>query len=330
MALIGSQISCLKFNYLQSYVRFPKLIQFGFRRKSEDLCFVIHKNRFNLAAKIKESKLNIAISDTQINETLEIFEFNEDQYDGIIINHDSLPDSSNLFLSILNSSLSFWKSKGKKGVWLKILEHQADLVPIALKAGFKYHHAELDYIVLTYWIPNGPSLLPYTATHQIGVGAFVINQNNEVLVVKEKKCLSCCSGVWKIPTGFVNKSEDIFSGVIREVKEETGIDTSFLEVVAFRHAHQVIFDQSDILFICMLKPISFNISIDESEIENATWMALDEFENQEFHKEDEMSRKIIEICKGVFVKSHGGFKAEKLMSKLDDKNSYLYYPNLEA
>lgn len=50
----------------------------------------------------------------------------------------------------------------------------------AMQAGFKYHHAEQAYVMLTYWIPEGPCLLPANASHQVGVGGFVINENNEV------------------------------------------------------------------------------------------------------------------------------------------------------
>lgn len=49
-----------------------------------------------------------------------------------------------------------------------------------MQAGFKYHHAEQAYVMLTYWIPEGPCLLPANASHQVGVGGFVINENNEV------------------------------------------------------------------------------------------------------------------------------------------------------
>lgn len=36
-----------------------------------------------------------------------------------------------------------------------------------------------------------------------------------------------------------------------------------------RHAHLVAFENSDLLFVCMLKPLSFEITIDEKEIQAA-------------------------------------------------------------
>lgn len=37
--------------------------------------------------------------------------------------------------------------------------------------------------MMTYWIPEGPSMLPGNASHQVGVGGFVINEKNEVLLL---------------------------------------------------------------------------------------------------------------------------------------------------
>ncbi|KAL6191650.1 hypothetical protein ACLB2K_038040 [Fragaria x ananassa] len=59
-------------------------------------------------------------------------------------------------------------------------------------------------------------------------------EDSDVLVVQEKHCSPSCIGFWKIPTGFIVESEEIFTGAVREVKEETGIDTEFVEVRVFR------------------------------------------------------------------------------------------------
>jgi hypothetical protein len=49
-----------------------------------------------------------------------------------------------------------------------------------VQAGFRYHHAEPTYLMLTLWLPDRPSTLPPNASHQVGVGAFVLNDKNEV------------------------------------------------------------------------------------------------------------------------------------------------------
>ncbi|ESR64592.1 hypothetical protein CICLE_v10010661mg [Citrus x clementina] len=226
---------------------------------------------------IKKKEINVLSPDITAPifapEFLDAF---DDEYDGVIINPENLPSSANAFVSALRASLSNWKLKGKKGVWLKILSKQADLVPIAIQEGFSYHHAEPGYVMLTYWIPVEPCMLPGSPSHQIGVGGFVMNDKREVLVVKEE-CPRSCSGVWKIPTGYINKSEDLFSGAVREVKEETG------------------------------------------------WMPLEEFVKQPFYLEDDMSRKVIDICIKAYDDRFNGFIAHELASKLDGKLSCLYH-----
>ncbi|KAG6501780.1 nudix hydrolase 8-like isoform X1 [Zingiber officinale] len=249
----------------------------------------------------------------------------EDEYGGMIVNPETLPWNTNVFAHALEASISSWKQKGKKGIWLKVPLGRSELVPIAVKAGFKYHHAEQAYLMLTYWIPEGPCLLPANASHQVGVGGFIVSEKNEILVVQEKYCSSTSVGGWKLPTGFIHESEEIFSGVVREVKEETGIDTEFLEVVAFRHAHHLAFGKSDLFFICMLRPISNEIKIDEQEIKAAKWMPLDEFTKQPFIQDDKMFKKIIDICMARLGKRHCGLLAHQVISKFDGRSSSLYY-----
>ncbi|XP_068649234.1 nudix hydrolase 8-like [Aristolochia californica] len=314
----------LHFQTAQSILRYLKGLVF----KEENLG-IQHPSSFPLwpgRTPLNRQRANVLFPDTSINQkTIELLDAQEDEYDGILIDPDCLPLSANAFVAALRTSISAWKQKGKKGVWLKILAEQADLVPIAIKEGFSYHHAEPGYAMLTYWIPNGPCMLPSNASHQVGVGGFVINDKKEVLVVKEKQCPCQCSGIWKFPTGFINQSEELFTGAVREVKEETGIDTAFVEVIAFRHAHQAAFEKSDLLFICMLKPQSFEISIDESEIEAAKWMPLDEFLCQPFYQDDCMSKKVIDMCVANYENRFKGLTAHHVLSKLDGNLSYLYY-----
>ncbi|KAL2489993.1 Nudix hydrolase 8 [Forsythia ovata] len=220
----------------------------------------------------------------------------DDMYDGVVVNPERLPSNPNVFASMLRSSVCHWKIEGKKGIWLKLPVEKCGLVPIAVQEGFQYHHAERSYVMMTYWIPDGPCLLPSNASHQVGIGGFVINERDEVLVVQEKHCAPALLGLWKIPTGFILESEEIYTGAVREVKEETGIDTEFVEVVAFRHAQNVSFEKSDLFFICMLRPLSTQIVVDDLEIQAAKWMPLDEFVEQPLIQGDSMFKKIVEIC----------------------------------
>ncbi|XP_021768011.1 nudix hydrolase 8-like [Chenopodium quinoa] len=277
-------------------------------------------NKVATSTLLFQSKIN-GINEA-ISRTLDYF---DDEYGGVIVNPDRLPSNPNVFASLLQSSLSQWITKGKKGVWLKLPSEYSELVPMAIKEGFQYHHAESGYVMLTYWIPEGPCMLPANASHQVGVGGFVINDKNEVLVVQEKYCAPPYVGFWKIPTGFIHESEEIYTGAVREVQEETGIDTEFVEVIAFRHAQNMAFEKSDLFFICMLKPLSSEIKVDDHEIEAAKWMPVVDFVKQPWIQEDSMLKKVTDIFIARMGKKYCGLFAHHLISKFDDRSSTLYY-----
>ncbi|CAJ1971614.1 unnamed protein product [Sphenostylis stenocarpa] len=222
-------------------------------------------------------------------ERVELLSAVEDQYGGVVVNvEDQEPLDSKLFSSILEASMNNWRQQEKKGVWLKLPIQHSNLVDSAVKAGFRYHHAEADYLMLVRWIPDTPDTFPANASHRVGVGAFVFNNNKkEVLVVQERGGKFRGSGVWKMPTGAVNEGEDICEAVIREVKEETGIETKFVEVLSFRQSHKSFFEKSDLFFVCMLQPLSFDIQIQASEIEAAKWMPIEDYAAQPFVQEND-------------------------------------------
>jgi hypothetical protein len=51
---------------------------------------------------------------------------------------------------------------------------------LILQEGFRYHHAEPDYLMLVYWIPETIDTLPANASRRVGIGAFVMNSKREV------------------------------------------------------------------------------------------------------------------------------------------------------
>ncbi|CAK7334591.1 unnamed protein product [Dovyalis caffra] len=196
--------------------------------------------------------------------------------------------------------------------------------PMDLNEGFSYHHAESDYLMLVYWIPDAPDTLPANASHIVGIGAFVMNDKREVLVVKEKNGFFKGKDVWKFPTGVVNQGEDICVAAIREVKEETGIDTEFMEILAFRQTHQQFLGKSDLFFVCMLRPLSFDIKKQDSEIAAAQWMPIDEYVNQTFNRKHKSFEYIAGICLTKSERNYGGFSAVPTPTS-SGKLPYLYF-----
>ncbi|XP_050371511.1 nudix hydrolase 2-like [Argentina anserina] len=259
-----------------------------------------------------------------------LLSYTSDEYGGVIVqmDGDSSMDSPT-FVSSLNSSLALWKQQGKKGIWLRLPIQQAYLVEAAVQRGFWYHHAERHYLMLVYWIPKSDHTLPQNATHRLGIGAFLINHNREVLVVQEKGGEYGGKGLWKLPTGAVDEGEDIYAAAVREVKEETGIDSEFVEILAFRQIHKSFFEKSDLFFLCMLRPLSFDIQKQDQEIEAAKWMPLEEYAAQPFVQKYEFLRYLHDICKAKIDGNYTGFSPIPTRSYSVQK-SYLYLNVTEA
>ncbi|MCK5921812.1 MAG: NUDIX domain-containing protein, partial [Methylococcales bacterium] len=95
-------------------------------------------------------------------------------------------------------------------------------------------------------------------------------------------------GELKIPGGYVDEGEHIATAVVREVFEETGIRAEFEGVVGVRHMHRTLYGKSNVSFVCRLKAVSAEITIDPVEIATARWMMPDDFlahpQAQAFHK----------------------------------------------
>lgn len=134
-----------------------------------------------------------------------LLEGETDNYDGVTVTMVE-PMDSEVFTESLRASLSHWREEGKKGIWIKLPLGLANLVEAAVSEGFRYHHAEPEYLMLVSWISETPDTIPANASHVVGAGALVINKNTkEVLVVQERSGFFKDKNVWKLPTGVINE-----------------------------------------------------------------------------------------------------------------------------
>lgn len=194
-------------------------------------------------------------------------------YNGAIINIDIFYKNEINFKSDLKTTISLLTDKKIELVWLFIPIQKSELIPIAVNQGFKFHHSDDTGLQLTLAI-KVDAFIPGYATHYIGAGGVVIDNQNRILVVQEKyhKIKH-----YKLPGGALDPGEHISTAVMREVLEETGIETEFISVNCFRHAHEYRYGKSDIYFTCRLKPISFDIKIDTREISKAIWLPMETY-----------------------------------------------------
>ena len=107
-----------------------------------------------------------------------------DPYNGITINTQSLPKTKEEFESNLDYLIQEVNYK-RNLIWIYIDIGKSDFIPIATKKGFFFHSCDENYILLVKrTIKN--AIIPTAANHTLGVGAVVINDKNEILVIKEK------------------------------------------------------------------------------------------------------------------------------------------------
>ncbi|GFY46162.1 nudix hydrolase 8 [Trichonephila inaurata madagascariensis] len=219
-------------------------------------------------------------------ELLGAFSAKPDIYQGLTIETQNLSLSDDDFENTLKMSLTDWIKTGIRGVWFKVNIADSSYIPILVQHGFLFHHAKTSYVMLTRWLPaDEPNLLPqYPYTH-IGVGGMVINEKNQVLTIQERFHQT---PHWKLPGGYSNPGEDFADTAVREVFEETGIETKFVSVVSLRHHHKHIFHCSDVYVVCHLNPINETIEKSKDEIAKCEWMDIETYRNHpdvtEFNK----------------------------------------------
>ncbi|PQQ20739.1 nudix hydrolase 2 isoform X1 [Prunus yedoensis var. nudiflora] len=249
-------------------------------------------------------------------EQIELLSAVEDLHGGVVVDLKEVMDSE-VFSSLLRASMSQWKQKGKKGVWIKLPIKLSNLVDAAVKEGFRYHHAEPDYLMLVRWIPETIDTLPANASHRVGIGAYVMNSERKILVVQEISGRFKDTGVWKLPTGVVNEGEDICAAaVLGESKKRQ------------EQSHKSFFQKSDLFFVCMLKPHSFDIETQNLEIAAAQWMPVEEYAAQPFVRQNKMFDYVAEICLAKSDKDYAGFSPMRTTTS-SGKRSYLYYNKRE-
>ena len=65
--------------------------------------------------------------------------------------------------------------------------------------------------------------------------------------------------------------EELWETAIRETFEETGVKTEFVAMLCFRHMHEYRWGTDDIYFVCLLRPLTTDITVNPAEIAEAKW-----------------------------------------------------------
>lgn len=122
----------------------------------------------------------------------------------------------------------------------------------------------------------------YYANPSSATVALIINEKNELLVVKRKN--EPAKGTLDLPGGFVDMEETGEEGVIREVKEETGLEVASVEYLfslpnLYRYSEMII-HTLDMFYRCKVEDLSKVVAMDDAE--EYQWIALDKINAELF------------------------------------------------
>lgn len=113
-------------------------------------------------------------------------------------------------------------------------------------------------------------------THIVAVGGIVINEHGEVLLVKTQH------GGWVFPGGQVEVGENLMDALTREIKEESGIDTTVSHLIgvysntAIYKWHNGVTDvPTKVMLDYVCKPVGGHLCTSE-ETSDSRWVAKDQ------------------------------------------------------
>ena len=138
---------------------------------------------------------------------------------------------------------------------------------------------------------------------RVAAKAFIVDENNNLLVLKREKNDVHMPEIWEIPGGRLELGENPIEGLKREAKEETGIDVDVSHPLNVKH-----FIRQDgqiitmIIFLC--KPLSKDVKI-SNEHSEFRWIDLsrDNKELMGFLGYDAFFLKEVEVFRKLFMKS---------------------------
>ena len=136
----------------------------------------------------------------------------------------------------------------------------------------------------------------------LAVGGLVKDDDGKWLVVKKK--YSGLKDMWSLPAGFVKENETVDQAILREIKEETGIEAKIVGLMGVRTG-VIKGEISDNMLLFLLHTNQTDLTIQEKELSEARFMT-----EQELLQDDKSSlliryfienppTNVMEITKGL-------------------------------
>jgi len=126
---------------------------------------------------------------------------------------------------------------------------------------------------VTEWMKHAERGTAGYVTPKVAVGAIVINDDDEVLLIQRSD-----SGVWLYPTGWADVGYSAPEVVIKEVREETGIDVEIVRLIGVIDGMRLGVSRIplySLVFLC--RPVGGELRPHPLETLGAGWFARDAF-----------------------------------------------------
>lgn len=111
--------------------------------------------------------------------------------------------------------------------------------------------------------------------YTIGAFAIILDDNSKVLL-----CLRTDKEVWNLPGGGVEIGESPWAAVIREVKEETGLDVKIKRLLGVTSKPE----KSDIAFLFLCQSVSGELTLN-NEAKDLRYFSVDEIPENTLSKQ---------------------------------------------
>jgi len=111
------------------------------------------------------------------------------------------------------------------------------------------------------------------------VCSLIINENNEILILKRGEDAPWKPNLWSLVGGKVNKGEDKKIASVREIKEETNLVIKIEDLVLFNETY----DENEHYYLTCYKVNVFNTDVHlDSQNSDYEWINKDTYKNYEY------------------------------------------------
>jgi len=122
---------------------------------------------------------------------------------------------------------------------------------------------------------------------RVVVGGVIFNKEDKVLILKRLSSEDVLPNIWELPSGKVDFNENPNNSIIREVKEETNLDTS---IITPFHIFDYLIKKDDytrhsVQINYLLKSLSNEVKLCPDEHDKFAWISKDEISDYDLTPE---------------------------------------------